>query len=249
MQNIPVKTIISFLNNYLNTDDFNDYCKNGLQIYGNPVSNGIIAGVSANLPLIHHAIEKNINTILVHHGLIWKNTNLLEIRDPLRKRLKAILENDINLIGYHLPLDAHPKIGNNISIIRLLGIPHKIIPFDAGYMAVFKIPFSINDIEDIFNSNDIHFQFHGPREKPISRILAVSGGSSSLYEKLDREDCDLFISGEIRESIYSLIKETGIGYIIMGHYNSEIFGIRNLSSLLGSEFGIYTEFKNIPNPY
>ncbi len=246
---IEINRIVSFLDEYLNADKYQDYCKNGLQIQGNPVSNGIIAGVSISSALINHAIEKNINTLLVHHGLIWKNTDALQIKGTLKERLKLILENDINLIGYHLPLDADPKTGNNISIIKLFGDPKELYEFDVGFKAVFDPPITKDHIIKQLKANNLFNIAHCLNKNEIRSITAVSGGSSQLYEQACENGCDIFISGEIKEPSFRLVEELGAGYIALGHYNSEVFGVRNLCKVLKDQFNLQTEFIDIPNPY
>lgn len=241
------ETILKFLNSYLHINDFDDVCKNGLQIEGKENINKIILGVSANLDLIKSAVRKKADMLIVHHGLFWQK-KFGEITGINKHRVGKVLEKNINLLVYHLPLDSHPIIGNNISIIRHLGLT-PIKRLDVGYIAQYKKPKNRKTFLKLINdklSTDAYEVFYGPKE--VKTVAVLCGGSSKFYEAAIEENIDTFISGDIKEFVPSVAKETKTNFINAWHHNTEKFGIINLGKLLKREFKkVDIEFINIPN--
>ena len=240
-------TIIKFIDDYLHIDDYEDVCKNGLQVEGRDSINKIILGVSANLDLIRTASRKKADMVIVHHGLFWQK-RFGEITGINRPRLKRLLKNDINLLVYHLPLDAHPIIGNNISIIKALNlVPIKKI--DIGYIGKYDKPKNRKTFLRLINEKletDSYEVFYGPKE--VKNVAILSGGGSKHYEMAISEGVDTFITGDIKEFIPAIAKETKTNFINAWHHNTEKFGIINLGKLLKNEFkNLEIEFVNIPN--
>ena len=242
------KKIVKFCEDYLKVENFEDYCHNGLQIEGVDKVSKIIVGVSLSEQLIEQAIQKKAKMIIVHHGLF--NNDILppvQIKSSVKGRLKLILENNINLCGFHLPLDAHPIIGNNISLCRLLNILDPK-PFDVGFIGELKESIKFVNFVDLINellkTQSITISA-GP--KTIKKIAVISGGSSPDYEKAAELGSDTFLSGDIRESVVRGIEEMKINFINAGHYNTEKLGIKNLGELISKKFNIKVEFVDIPN--
>lgn len=185
--------------------------------------------------------------IVVHHGLFGDLIDKPpQIRGFVKNRLKIIMQNDLNLLGYHLPLDAHPAIGNNISLCKLLGIVNTK-PLDVGYIGGLKKPINIGIFLKSINSKLRTKSFTiltGP--KLIRKVCIISGGAAKDFKLAAEAGADTFICGEIKESVVEAVKETRINYINAGHYNTERLGIQNLGNLIAKKFKIKVEFIDVP---
>lgn len=248
---INIKKLINYLDTYLETNNIKDYTHNGLQVEGNKNISKIAYGVSASLELFKNAHKKNCNTIIVHHGLFWGDT--FSIKTYTKKRLSYLLKNNINLLAYHLPLDRHKIIGNNISLINLFNCTN-VEGFglckgkEIGYKASFNKEKDIESIIKVLKKNIskeiMHYNF---KNNKIKTFAIVSGGAtSSINEAIDNE-IDLFISGENSEYIQEICRETGISFISLGHYNSEKLGILNLKKHIEKKFQIKGHYIDVPN--
>ncbi len=251
---IKRKKLINFCNDYLNISHFSDDLPTGLQIEGTENIFKIALGVSASFELFQKAKEINAQMIIVHHGMFWKN-EFPEIKNYKKNRIKFLLDNDISLAAYHLPLDAHPVIGNNIQIIKKLGLK-KIKPFGIykgvsySFSGQYEKPLNfktlLNKTEKIFKPERYIVFPYG--KKDIKTIGIASGDASfSIHEAIDKK-LDVFITGSSSESIQAITKEEKINFIAVGHYNSEKFGVQALGRLITKKFNIPTEFIDIPNP-
>lgn len=239
--------IIKFCEEYLKVADFSDGCVNGLQVEGKQEVGKIITGVTFSQKLLEQAVEKQADMIMVHHGLFGKHIGELpQIKGFIKGRLKNLLGNDINLAGFHLPLDAHPEIGNNISLAKKLGL-RNLKEFDIGFIGELEEPVNFNDfsqtVKEKLNSN-IYTINAGPEK--AHKVGVVSGGASPEFKAAAEQGADTYISGDIRESEVRAIEETGINFINAGHYNTEKLGIYNLGELLKNKFNIEVEFIDIP---
>ena len=244
---IETKKIIEFCEIYLKVKDFEDYCANGLQVEGAEKVSKIITGVSLSEKLIKQAIKKRVKMIIVHHG-IFKDSipTPLAIKGYVKNRIKLILENNINLCGFHLPLDAHRVIGNNISLCKLLDI-EKAEPFDVGFVGKLKKEMGINNFVDLVNKklNTNSYTILAGK-KTVKKIGIISGGASPDFEIAAKLGADTYICGDIREGIVRAVEETKINFINAGHYNTEKLGIQNLGKLIEKRFKIKAEFIDVP---
>lgn len=240
--------IVDFCREYLEVSKFEDYCVNGLQVEGREMVSKIITGASLSEKLIKIAIVKNADLLLVHHGIFIKHTGSLpQFRGILRNRLKLLLENDINLCGFHLPLDAHPVIGNNASLCKLLGI-RNIKKVDIGFIGALNKEMPRKLFIDLVNKKlGTKSQVVAGGPDKVKRIAVVSGGSSPEFEKARAAGADTYITGDLREAVVRGAEEIGLNIINAGHYNTEKLGIMNLGLLLAKKFKIKQEFIDIPN--
>ena len=185
--------------------------------------------------------------IMVHHGIFGNQIGSNpKIEGFLKGRLKMLLENDINLAGFHLPLDAHPEIGNNVSLCKKLGITN-LQSFDIGFIGDLEKDMNFQELVDLVNkelSTDAYAIAAGP-DKP-RKVGVISGGSSGDFKEAAQEGADTFIAGDLKEFVVRAAEETGINFINAGHYNTEKDGIYNLGELVKKEFGIEHEFIDIP---
>jgi len=240
--------IIAFCDNYLKTKDFDDYCHNGLQVEGRADVVKIVTGVSLSRELIKKAMERQADMIMVHHGIFMRDVpNPMRLTGYMRERLRLLLENDINLVGYHLPLDAHPIIGNNISLCKILEV-NKAKPFDVGFVGELarEMPFEKFNafVEKQLCTHNLAI---AAGKKKVKKVAIISGGSSVDFEKASLAGADVFLAGDVREEVVRKIEEVGINFINAGHYNTEKEGIRNLGELVARKFKIEAEFVDIPN--
>jgi dinuclear metal center YbgI/SA1388 family protein len=245
--------MVRWMNEYLDAEGFDDYCPNGLQIEGVSEINRVVIGVSASQTLFQASQEEGAEMVIVHHGLIWKNLPRV-IRGVFRDRLAFLLKHGISLVGYHLPLDAHPTIGNNILLAQALGLDD-LEPFGThggrsigwhGRLAA-EVPRStlLTRIERILDGSVLHFD--GGRER-VSRIGIISGGAAGdLHDAIDL-GLDLFLTGEAGEPTYEMCREGRINFVAGGHYRTERLGIQALGEELHKQFGLPVTFFDTPNP-
>jgi dinuclear metal center YbgI/SA1388 family protein len=244
--------LTEYLNNYLQVDNYSDIAPNGLQVEGKQNIQKLVTAVSASVDLFEHAIKEHVDAILVHHGIIWNFERPL-YRGGYRERVRLLLENDINLYAYHLPLDAHPVIGNNAQICKKLEL-EGIEPFGEhkgqligmkGRLGRKSVSAFIKNIETVINKNLLVYPF-GP-EKIESVAVISGGGHKDLTQAIDAK-IDMFITGEVSEHIMHYAKEEKIHFIAAGHYATEKFGVTALGAHLTKQFTIESKFIDIPNP-
>ncbi len=244
--------LTTYLNEYLHISEFTDLGPNGLQVEGKPAIQNIICGVSASVELFGQAIEHKSDAILVHHGIIW-NFERPVYRGGYKKRVKLLLENNLNLLAYHLPLDAHPDVGNNIVMAKHLGL-QDIQPFGEYKGQFVGFQGTVNNIpsEQMFdlirkeiNPEALIFPF-GPTL--IRRVGIISGGAQKDVTQAVAEGLDLYLTGEVSEHILHYVKEEGIHFVAAGHYATERFGVQALGRHIAEKFDVNVTFIDIPNP-
>ncbi len=241
-----------YLNQFFKNDEFQDMCPNGLQVEGNENIHKIVIGVSASVELFEKAIEKKADTIIVHHGVIWNFERPL-YKGGYKKRIQLLLENNINLLAYHLPLDAHPEIGNNIQIASKLGLEDtspfgeykgKIIGIRGSLPAVDSESFFLR-IKEKINIDTMFFPF-GPEK--INTVGIISGGAQNDVKQAVLDGLDFYLTGEVSEHILHYVKEEKIHFASCGHHATERFGIIALGEHLKNKFNLNVEYIDIPNP-
>jgi dinuclear metal center YbgI/SA1388 family protein len=245
--------LISFLDELLDADGWPDYGPNGLQVPGAADVDLVVTGVSAHRELFERAAEAGAQLVLCHHGIFW-GTPLGPVTEQMKVRLKLLFDRDMSLAAYHLPLDAHPEVGNNALICAGLGLDRGEAFGDAkgraiGWIGTAAEPLSIAELAnrsaDLFGSDPLVFQ-SGPSE--IRRVGVVSGGGSSTLAEAIALGLDAFVTGEPTEHVMADAREGGIHFVAGGHYASETFGVRRLGDLLSEKFGVEHRFIEIPNP-
>ncbi len=250
----PLTDILRELDRLLEPERFEDYCPNGLQVPGNPVVSTVATGVSAHLELFERAREEGAELVLAHHGIFWGSGP--QALDAVQaRRLKVLLGADISLASYHLPLDAHPELGNNALIARALGA-QSLEPFaehrgqSIGFVGV--LPGDGLPAEDLFTRvqtltarEPLVFD-HGPAR--ITRVAIVSGAGADHLDEAVTLGAEAFITGEPAERVMARSRELGVHFIAAGHYATETFGIRRLGEYLSERFGLRHVFIDVPNP-
>lgn len=246
MNNLQLEALI---NQKLDVSNFHDYAPNGLQVEGRRNVQRVVTGVTASQDLLDAAIAVEADAILVHHGYFWKNEPAV-VRGMKRNRLKALLVNDINLYGYHLPLDAHPVLGNNAQLAELFDITvqGEVMPL-VPYGELEK-PLSGEElrqrIEVILDRKVLHSAQGGPEE--IRRIAWCSGGGQGFIQQAAEFGVDAFISGEVSEQTIHIAREMGLHFYAAGHHATERYGVMALGEWLESEHGLDVMFIDIDNP-
>ncbi|MDP8229308.1 MAG: Nif3-like dinuclear metal center hexameric protein [Candidatus Electryoneaceae bacterium] len=253
---ISLQTLQEYLADLLEISSFDDYCINGLQVEGRREIRKIITGVSASERLFRAAVHRKADAIIVHHGLFWRNTpHPLALVGVLGRRVKLLHQNEISLLGYHLPLDAHSEIGNNALIAKTLGLQNIVFVPIAGMerpcAAVGNLSEPVSSdaffekADNLLGANGLGLSFN---RSEIRRIFILSGGGGGYYLDAANTGADLMITGELREDVVRSAEELGLNLYAAGHYNSEKWGIMALGEKLMEQFDVETEFVDIPNP-
>lgn len=250
MNNLELERL---LNEKLSTDKINDYAPNGLQVEGKAEIKKIITGVTASQALINYAVAQQADAVLVHHGYFWKSENPC-IRGMKGKRIKTLLVNDINLYGYHLPLDVHPELGNNAKLAQLLGIgdlqPLENSATSIPVWGTLKDPVTSEEfaqrIEQVLHRKPLICTENGPHL--IRKVGICTGGGQGYIDLAAAQGCDAFITGEVSEQTIHSAREQGIHFFAAGHHATERYGIKALGEWLAAEYGLDVEFKDIDNP-
>ncbi len=240
----------TYLNLYLEVARFRDYCPNGLQVEGRAEVRVIVTGVTASLEFVHAAIAHGADAVLVHHGYFWRGEDPRVI-GTRRARLAALLDNDLNLFAYHLPLDAHPDIGNNAQLARELELPCAGSFGEQGLGAYgdFAAPPTVGELgRRIADCLQRVPQIIGDEQRRVTRVAWCTGAAQSYLEDAVRLGANAFISGEISEQTVHLARESGVAYIAAGHHATERYGIRALGEHLAAKFGVTHHFVDIDNP-
>jgi dinuclear metal center YbgI/SA1388 family protein len=245
--------LIGYLDELLSPGDFTDYGPNGLQVPGSPRVDKIATGVSAHRDLFESAAEAGAQLVLVHHGLFW-DSQPRSLTGAMKERLRLLFDNDIGLAAYHLPLDAHPEVGNNALICAALGL-ERAEPFgehrgrSVGFVGRSPDGIPFDDLRarcaDVFAQEPFTWD-SGP--ELVKSVGIVSGGAASSFGEAIELGLDAFLTGEPAEPAMADARESGTHFIAAGHYATETFGVRRLGELLAERFGVEHRFVAAPNP-
>lgn len=245
-----INTITNYIDVLLNSNDFEDYAPNGLQVQGKDEVRKIVTGVSATQAFIEAAIEHEADAILVHHGWFWAKEDP-RIIGMKYKRLKLLMDNEISLLGYHLPLDAHPELGNNAQLAKRLNIQIEDVMDTQGvgnygrlseYISLDKLG------ENIEQSLSRKPTLISAGDHAIRKVAWCTGGAQSWIEKAAKGGVDAYISGEISEPTVHIAREMGVHYIAAGHHATERYGVKALGKHVAAKFGLLCDFIDIDNP-
>ena len=246
--------IIAYCDELLAADAFEDYGPNGLQVPGAPQVSAIATGVSANLDFLHAAAQSGAQLAMVHHGLLWGG-RLEPLTGAMAARLRTLLGADVSLAAYHLPLDAHPQIGNNAILRALLGLAEDGRPFGLakgapiGTIGRSERPLTVAELEgrlrQATGSEPLVFD-SGPAG--IEAVGIVTGGGAFAIHEAARLGLHALVTGEPSEPVMGEAREYGIHFLAGGHYATETFGIRRLGEVVAERFGLAHQFIDVPNP-
>lgn len=250
-----IDTILAELDGLLRPADFRDYCPNGLQVPGAEEVATVVTGVSAHLELFERAAELGADLVLVHHGLFWNNGPRALDRVAVR-RLRVLLEHDIALVAYHLPLDGHQEHGNNALLAAALGA-ESWVPFAGDPRAPIGVAATfpgdgiareelVARVQEATEGRAPLAFLDGPAT--VRRVGIVSGAASDHVHDALAEGLDAFITGEPAERAMAIARDYGITFLAAGHHATERFGVRRLGELLAERFGVAHTFIDVPNP-
>lgn len=241
--------LLSTLDTLLQPERFKDYCPNGLQVEGRGEVRKIVSGVTASLALIEAAIAEGADTILVHHGLFWRGHDG-RVTGWMRQRLGLLLAHDINLLAYHLPLDAHPEWGNNAQLGQRLGLraSGRFGEQDLGWLG----ETDCGDAQAL--ANQAQAVLGRPvlmvpgKAGPLRRVAWCTGGAQGYFDAAIAAGADAFITGEISEPQAHLARECGVAYLACGHHATERYGAPAVAQHIASQLGLEHRFIDIDNP-
>jgi dinuclear metal center YbgI/SA1388 family protein len=245
--------LVAELNALLAVERFRDYGPNGLQVEGRPTVRKMVSGVTASLALIQAAVQEGADTILVHHGLFWRGHDGC-VTGWLKQRLALLLAHDINLLAYHLPLDAHPELGNNAQLANVLGLvgQSRFGEQDLGWLGQavdarqFACAHALGEhVQQCLNRSVLVVE---GAARPLSRIAWCTGGAQSYFEAAIAAGADAFITGEISEPQAHYARESGVAFLACGHHATERYGVQAVARYLVEQHGLEHVHIDIDNP-
>lgn len=249
---VSLSDVVSYLDQLLEPGRFSDYCPNGLQVEGRPQVARLVSGVSACDDLIVAAIELQADAILVHHGYFWRGEDpcLLGMK---RRRLGRLLQHDISLLAYHLPLDEHPQLGNNAQLAKVLGL-RVSGSLDAGDGSCVGL---VGELSPAMSGGQFAGQIAGALgreplhidvDRAISKVAWCSGGGQSFIERAVELGVDAYISGEVSEQTVHVARECNIHFFAAGHHATERYGVQAVGEQLARDLALEHVFVDIDNP-
>jgi dinuclear metal center YbgI/SA1388 family protein len=241
--------IETLLNELLQPERFKDYGPNGLQVEGRMQVRRIVSGVTASLALIDAAVARGADALLVHHGLFWRGHDG-RLTGWLKHRVERLLSNGVSLFAFHLPLDAHPTLGNNAQFGAQLGLRadarfgEQELGFagDGGAIAVDELA---GRVQERLGRAPLVVAGDG---RPLARIGWCTGGAQSYFEAAIAAGVDAYLTGEISEPQAHLARETGVAFLACGHHATERYGAPAVAAHVARHFGLEHEFVDIDNP-
>ncbi len=245
--------IVCFLDEYLDVQGIRDYGPMGMQVIGKAEVERVALAVSASRACFAQAAAQQADMLIVHHGLLWENESRV-ICKVMRNRLELLFRHDMSLLGYHLCLDKHPEIGNNVLALRALGATP--IEFDSplsavGFVGEFSEPLAwvelTERVRSTFGGEPYLFPHGPPRTSRLGLVTGGAGHASHITEAAER-GCDTYLTGNLSEPAPAAAAELSINLIGAGHYNTERLGIQAVGRLLEEQFGVSSVFINVPNP-
>jgi len=244
---MDAQTLARQLNAFLKIDEFSDYGPNGLQVEGQRPVQTCATAVSANLKTIEAAIEAGVDALIVHHGLFWQGDSLV-VEGPKRAKLHALLESGISLLAYHLPLDAHPEVGNNWVAARELGW-NDLEAFDIGVRGTFAplpVEAFLAELEAFYGHRAVFAMGGG---QTVQSAALISGGAWRRVSAAAKLGVDCFITGNFDEPAWAMAHEENIHFFALGHSATERVGQRALAKHLEESLKVPCQFLDIENPF
>jgi dinuclear metal center YbgI/SA1388 family protein len=250
---ITLSALVKHLDEYLRLRDVPDSSQNGLQVEGRPRIDRAAFAVDASLAAIRAAARLRAGILVVHHGLFWGRSE--RITGVMRKRIGALVENDMSLYAAHLPLDCHEEVGNNVELARLLKLDlgEKFADYHGvkiGYVATARSPLTrpglARSLEQALRCRVVRLDAGPPR---IRRVGIVSGGAADFAAEAKESGCQALVTGETSHNAYHIAVEAGINVLFAGHYASETVGVKALARHVERRFGIGCRFVAAPTGY
>jgi dinuclear metal center YbgI/SA1388 family protein len=239
-----------YLNTLLNASKFKDYAPNGLQVEGRQAIRKIVTGVTACQALLDAAVEQGADAVLVHHGYFWRGDSPV-VRGMHQRRLSTLLKNEINLFAYHLPLDAHPELGNNAQLAKRLGLTIESVLNEQGVGNIGRLPTAMSleafgaSIEQTLKRKPLLI---AGGSHDIQTVAWCTGGAQGYIQEALAFGVDAYLSGEISEHTTHSARENNLHYIAAGHHATERYGVQALGEYLSAQLGVECIFVEIDNP-
>lgn len=250
---IERQQLVRLIDEKLNSARIKDYCPNGLQVEGKASISTIVTGVTASQALLEQAVALGADAVLVHHGYFWKN-EAMPVVGMKKRRLALLLQHDINLLAYHLPLDVNAELGNNAQLGKLLGIAEPEAVLTAEPLGVLQQ----GQLATATLLSDIAAQLRQALGREVlvedagiglvKQIAWCTGGGQGYIEQAAAAGAQLFVTGEVSEQTIHVARELGIHFIAAGHHATERYGIKALGEYLAAELGLKVHFVDIANP-
>lgn len=244
--------LLQAFDSLLTPERFSDYGPNGLQVEGKPQVRRVVSGVTASRAFIEAAVAAGADALFVHHGLFWRGQDG-RITGWMKQRLALLLRHDINLFAYHLPLDAHPELGNNAQFGRRLGLraDGRFGQQDLGFIGAredggtWSAGELARHVEQVLGHAVVHV---GGEERPLQRIAWCTGGAQGSFEAAIAAGADAYITGEISEPQAHYARECGVAFLACGHHASERYGAPAVAAHVSAQLGLEHQFIDIENP-
>ena len=241
----------TYLNQFLNVAHFRDYCPNGLQVEGRSEVRELVSGVTASFALLQAAVALGADAVLVHHGYFWRGEDPCLV-NMKRRRIGVLMEHDVSLLAYHLPLDAHAELGNNTQLARRMGF------VETGRFGEQNIAMQGTLLSQVSTLRELRINIErvlsrkplviGDDAKPVRRIAWCTGGAQGYFDEAIRLGVDAFVTGEISEHNVHAARESGVAFISAGHHSTERYGVQALGEHISRKFGITHQFIDIDSP-
>mgnify|MGYP000053007628 FL=1 len=250
---VTLKALVAKANALLEPEQFQDYCPNGLQVQGASNVAVLVSGVTASQALIDRAVELNADAVIVHHGYFWKGEDPCVVGIK-QQRLKTLLENNISLLAYHLPLDAHPELGNNTQLAKLLGVEitgglQRGQSRPVGNVGRLPGPMPVEQfVRQVAIKLGREPMWIAGGAEIIETLAWCTGAAQSYIGDAVEQGVDLFLSGEISEPTVHVARESAVHYVAAGHHATERYGIKALAEKLAQHFELDHHFVDIDNP-
>ncbi|MEQ8407099.1 MAG: Nif3-like dinuclear metal center hexameric protein [Gammaproteobacteria bacterium] len=250
---VSLKDLEADLNKLLQPQQFKDYCPNGLQVEGKSSINKIVSGVTASQALVDAAIAADADAILVHHGYFWRGEDAT-ITGMKKRRLEALLANELSLLAYHLPLDAHAEFGNNAQLGKLLDLQITGTASQSGDASLVMIgepgnALSADELEEIIRAKLQRAPLVVTAgDRPIKTIAWCTGGAQGFIDSAIDAGVDAYITGEASEQTTHIARERGVHFFAAGHHATERYGVQAVGEYLAGKFAIEHQFIDIDNP-
>ena len=247
---MELNLLVTELANFLQVGKFQDYCPNGLQVEGRPQVRRIVSGVTASQALIEAAIAADADAILVHHGYFWRG-EAAEVTGLKRQRLKRLLTHDLSLLAYHLPLDAHAEVGNNVQLGKVFEWSVTRYLDDKNMLPVAELPqvMTLAQLgEYVSTCLGRQAQLLGDPQKQVRTVAWCTGAAQSYIQQVVNAGVDVFISGEVSEQTWHTVCETDTAYISAGHHATERYGVMALGQWIAERYGIEHIYVELDNP-
>ena len=251
---VDLLQLVAELDELLESDSVSDYCPNGLQVEGTPEVRRIVTSVSASRDLFIQAADREADAVIVHHGILWNGSEATRLVGSFRERVRLLLENQISLIAYHLPLDRHLKLGNAAQLARRLGL-EELEPFGehhgapVGVCGVFPEPVEAEEFfAAVTEACEREPQVFPGGSPTVSSVGIVTGSAQREFHQAVAAGLDAYVTGEATEWVLHQAAEDGVHYLAAGHYATERFGIRALGRWLTDHHDLEVEFIDLPNP-